>query len=128
MRNPPRVVRGKPGVLTLGTLESAFMRRVLSVFVLLMATACDTTCEQACNKLIKDCGAGFPSYNAETCQEECELVQKEYGSYDYLVSEKDAFQRQLDCLGESSCEDILNPNQPACYNVQEGDAHRLFAF
>lgn len=83
---------------------------------MLLTTACQNTCETACNKLINDCSAQFPSYNTKTCQDECTVIQDEYKSQDYLEPELTAFQTQLDCIAESSCDALLNPTSPACFN------------
>lgn len=105
------------------------MTRAVSLLSMVLAlgvlTSCDTTCDRACNKLIVDCSGGFPSYNTETCQEDCELIQKEYNSHDYLEPEQTAFQTQLNCIGESTCDALLNPTSPACYT---DDTKRLWAF
>lgn len=91
--------------------------RVFLVLSILLV-GCDATCEQACDKLIRTCEAGIPSYNAETCQAECELVQTEYKAQDYLEPELSALQTELNCIQGASCEALLNTDAPACLTAE----------
>jgi hypothetical protein len=84
----------------------------------LLGTACEATCEDACQKLIDDCEAGIPSYSVKQCSDDCNAVETSYEAYDYLQPQLEALQNQLNCIDDSSCEDITNPDAPACYDEQ----------
>lgn len=88
------------------------------LLIALFLVGCDASCEQACDKLIRTCAAGIPSYNAESCQAECELVQTEYAAQDYLEPEATALQTELNCIQASSCEALLDPAAPACLTAE----------
>lgn len=90
--------------------------------VIINSTACKNTCEDACSKLIETCSAKIPSYSVKQCTDDCSAVQLNYESYDYLEPQLIAFQEQLDCIVDSSCEDLLDTNNPPCYDDE------LFAF
>ncbi len=82
----------------------------------LVASACQADCESACDKLILECGAGIPSYNATQCAEDCKAVQTYYETYPYLEDELESFQEELQCIQKADCEALLDPEDPACYN------------
>ncbi len=84
----------------------------------LLTPGCQADCESACDKLILDCGAGIPSYNATQCAEDCKAVQSYYEAYPYLEDELEAFQEELQCIQKADCEALLDPDDPACYNDQ----------
>lgn len=122
-----RLPVSNPEPLLAGSVLPRLRPRGLAWVVLLGSLtlpACQNTCEKACSKLINDCQAQFPSYNAKTCEEECTVIQEEYKSHDYLEPEQTAFQTQLDCIAESECSALLDPNAPACFN---DDTRRLWA-
>ncbi len=82
----------------------------------LVFPGCQADCKTACDKLILDCGAGIPSYNATQCEEDCTAVQTYYETYPYLEDELDAFHEELKCIRDTECEALLDPESPACYN------------
>ena len=84
----------------------------------LLASGCQADCKSACDKLILDCGAGIPSYNATQCEEDCTAVQTYYETYPYLEDELEAFHEELACIQKADCEALLDPDDPACYNEQ----------
>ncbi len=91
---------------------------VACVVVATLTAGCQADCKTACEKLILDCGAGIPSYNATQCEEDCNAVQTYYETYPYLEDELEAFHEELACIRDADCEALLDPDAPACYNEQ----------
>jgi hypothetical protein len=94
-----------------------FQLALLSVGLFFLS-GCQDDCKAACKKIIVECEAGIPSYNTTQCEEDCTSVRDYYETYDYLATDLAAFEEQLNCIQDASCEELLDPDAPACYDNQ----------
>ena len=96
------------------------MRKWIPLLLLLpiglTSVGCESTCEQACRHLVRDCDAGPEGYGVDQCAGECQ-VQMELLVED--SAESDAYQEQLNCIDGATCEELTDTEDPeygACYD------------
>ncbi len=81
---------------------------------------CGGSCPRACEKLMDTCGLDLGTYTQAQCEAECTAIEDEYNTYDYLATHAEVFQEELDCIDDATCEELLDPDAPACYAEYDG--------
>lgn len=82
------------------------------ILVLVSLTGCHATCANVCEKLVECDGLPTQRMPNEECAEACVDQEELYDRW-ADVQKQDALTAQLDCLRDSTCEDIA---QGVCYD------------
>lgn len=90
----------------------------MAIALLIIVSGCTPACQDVCEKLV-DCD-DLPTWrmSATECEEQCQLQQARYSTWDD-VARREAYEDELSCLYESSCEDVA---AGVCYDEE------VFAF
>lgn len=106
--NTPRILRDAPLIVAL-------------VGALALAAGCDANCKSVCKKLVDECEYGEPGYGREQCESECQVAIDDLEEAPDATAEREALQVQMDCIVDSECSALLDPEDPgypACYDPQ----------
>ena len=72
---------------------------------------CTPTCEEVCERLVDECGAGTERLNSDECQESCQSQRDLYQRWED-EGLRDAFDASLECYRDTACDEIA---AGACY-------------
>jgi hypothetical protein len=88
-------------------------RTSLISLLLLFLLGCKPTCEQVCDKLVACDDPGTERMGSAECQETC-TRQEELLDHWNDVQKQDAFDAELSCLYDSTCDDVQDG---VCYDT-----------
>lgn len=77
-----------------------------------LGSGCKATCADVCDKLVDCDGLPTQRMSSAECEESCKQQSELYDDW-ADVQKQDAFQAELDCLRDETCEDIA---ADACYD------------
>lgn len=83
-----------------------------ALLIIASLSGCTPTCQDVCTKLVACDGLPTERMTEGECEEQCSLQQDRYNTWDD-VAKREAFDDELTCLYESTCEQVA---AGACYD------------
>lgn len=87
---------------------------MVTVLLIIVSVGCTPSCQDVCRKLVECEDLQTSRMSALECQEQCTLQDNRYSSWDDTVK-RDAFDDELTCLYDASCEEVA---AGACYDEE----------